>query len=565
MILRPYQQAALQTSKDKFSSGLTRQLIALPTGTGKTPTFAALKDFFGFSGKVMVLVHREELADQAADKIRKWNPGARVSIEMGDRWATQHDDFIVASVQSLGRAGSSRLARFKPEEFSAVVCDEAHHSVSPSYQHIFNHFGLLEQNSTRLLLGVTATPCRGDGVALGKVYDQIVYQMTMLDAIRQGWLVNIRGIRVRTDVRLDGVHTLGGDFMQNELAKEVNTPKRNEMIVQEWLKHAKDRQTIAFTVDIEHANDLAVAFKKYGVAAESIWGADVNRAEKLAYHKQGHLRVLCNCAVLTEGYDDPAIGCIIMARPTKSNLLFVQMAGRGTRLQPDIQNLNEARSAGVSITKEDCLLMDVVDNTSRHSLVTLSSIFGLGNLDLKGVQVTKAIDDIKAAKDKQPSLDLSKLEDYTKLSSFIENVNLFEVKYPQVVTDNSLLQWHQNTDRDSFVLLLPNNESVVITQDLLGKHHIVGTVNGKTFRDTAPSLEESFKTADNFVTAFGKDLVHLLRRESNWHGDVATEKQIALLHKLRIPVVPGVTKGEAAKKINQFFATGGKYMKKNAA
>jgi ATP-dependent helicase IRC3 len=121
MILRPYQQAALHTSKSMFAGGVTRQLIALPTGTGKTPTFAALKDFFGFKGKIMVLVHREELADQAADKICKWNPGARVGIEMGDRWATSQDDFVVASVQTLGRANNARIARFKPDEFSAIV------------------------------------------------------------------------------------------------------------------------------------------------------------------------------------------------------------------------------------------------------------------------------------------------------------------------------------------------------------------------------------------------------------------------------------------------------------
>jgi superfamily II DNA or RNA helicase len=176
------------------------------------------------------------------------------------------------------------------------------------------------------------------------------------------------------------------------------------MIVQEWLKHAKDRQTIAFTVDIAHADALALAFKKYGVAAESVWGDDPYRAEKLAYHKNGHLRVLCNCAVLTEGYDDPNVACIIMARPTKSNLLFVQMAGRGTRIQPNIQNLIEAKANGVPVVKDDCLLMDVVDNTSRHSLVTLSSIFGLGNtLDLKGAKVTQAIDKI-AEEQKKNSL-----------------------------------------------------------------------------------------------------------------------------------------------------------------
>jgi ATP-dependent helicase IRC3 len=565
MNLRPYQRAALQTSKDKLAGRVTRQLIALPTGTGKTPIIACAKSYLQLPGRVMVLAHRDELIQQAVDKIKTWNPTATVGIEQADETAG-NSQFVVASVATLGRAGTARLAKFRPEDFSAVICDEAHHSTATSYLNIFNYFGLLDQNSTRLLLGVTATPNRGDGVALGKVYDEIIYQMTMLDAIRQGWLVDLRGIRVRTDIKLDGVHTLGGDFQQGELAKEVNTKKRNELIVQEWLKHAKDRQTVAFTVDIAHANDLATAFKSYGVSAESIWGDDPARAEKLAFHRKGSLRVLCNCSILTEGYDDPNIGCIVMARPTKSNLLFVQMAGRGTRLQAGINNLHEAKAAGVSIIKEDCLLMDVVDNTSRHSLITLSSIFGLGNnLDLKGAPVAKAVGDMEEAQKKNPNIDFSKLDDYSKLTSFTEQVNLFEVKYATAVTDNSLLQWHQSTDQSSFVLLLPNKENVVITQDLLGKHHVVGTVNGNKFQDTASSLPEAFRTADSFVTTFGRDIVHLLKRQAKWHNDPPTPGQIRLLNRFRVPIVPGMTKGDATKKINQFFATGGKFMKRSAA
>lgn len=562
--LRPYQAAALQASKNKFKAGTTRQLIALPTGTGKTPTFAALKDTFGFDKKVMVLVHREELADQAADKIRKWNPGSFVGVEMGERWATPMDEFVVASVPTLGRKGSKRLARFNPDDFSAIVVDEAHHSIADSYLNIFQHFGLLEPDCPRLLLGVTATPNRGDGVALGQVFDEIVYQMSIKTAIKEGWLVDIRGVRVRSKTSLDAVRTQAGDFQQGDLSNTINTPERNDLIVRKWVESASERSTVVFCVDIKHAKDLAECFQRNGINARAVWGDDTERGDKLASHRRGDIKVLCNCAVLTEGYDDPNIACIVMARPTKSNLLFVQMSGRGTRLQSDIQNLHEARAAGVIITKPDCLLMDVVDNTSRHSLVTLNSIFGLSqNTDLKGQPVFETTKKIEEAQKAHPELDFNKLEDITKLDSFVEQVNLFEVKFPDAVMTNSLFQWHQNSEKDSFVLLLPNNEDVVITPDLLGKFHVVGTAKGTKLHDTADNLPNAFRLADTFVTTFAKDTVHLLKRTATWHGDAATEKQLGLLRKLKVDFPMGISKGDAAKKLNQFFANRGAFFAAN--
>lgn len=555
MSLRPYQEESLQTSRDKYKAGVTRQLIALPTGTGKTVVFASIRRYFEFQNRMMFLVHREELAQQAADKLRKWNPGVSVGVEMGDRWASPSDMLVVASVQTLGRQGSPRLARFNPNEFDAVVCDEAHHSTASTYRTVFSHFGLMEPYSKRLLLGVTATPNRGDGVPLGEIYDEIVYQMTIFDAIQQGWLVDFRGIRVCTKTSLDAVRTQAGDFKLNELGDAVNNPQRNDLIVREWLKHGQNRSTIVFTVDIQHANELAAMFKQYGVAAEAVWGDDPQRADKLRFHRAGHLRVLCNCGVLTEGYDDPNVACIVLARPTKSNLLFVQMAGRGTRLPEGISNLKETQAAGIPVSKEDCLLMDVVDNTSRHSLITLTSIFGLGNkLDLKGQKATEAVKKFSRVQREHPELDLNAVEDFSKLDSYVEQVNLFQVKYPEAVTTNSLLQWHQNSARDSFVLLLPGKEEVVITTDLLGKYHIVGSVNGNKFQDECADLPEAFRRADGFVTMFGNDMITLLRRESKWMENPATPKQLALLRKFRVPFPPGISKGEASRKINQLLA-----------
>jgi ATP-dependent helicase IRC3 len=546
-------------SLDKFQKGLTRQLIALPTGTGKTPLFASLKRHHGFDKRMLVLVHREELADQAAKQIQKWNEGITVGVEMGDRHAGSHCDVVVASVQSIGRANSPRLTQFNPETFSCIVCDEAHHSIAPSYKTVFDHFGLRgDEGRGRLLLGVTATPNRGDGQGLGQVYDEIIYQMSILDAIRAGWLVDLRGVRIKSSVDLNGVAVRAGDFSVGDLEAAVNIESRNHLIVQSWLKHGQGRQTIAFTVDIAHAQRLADTFKAYGVSCEAIWGTDPNRAEKLAFHKAKKLTVLTNCGVLTEGYDDWQVACIVMARPTKSQLLFVQMAGRGTRIPEGLNNLIEARNAGIVPVKEDCLLIDVVDNTTKHSLVTLASIFGLApKVDVGGKKITEAIAQFQKAVDEHPSADFSEVESLEDIDSQVERAELFAIKWPEEVTENSQLRW-MKTPAGEYTISLPSKETVTVYKDLLDKWSIKGSVNGNSFsQEGINELPEAFRVADNLVTTFGRELLTLLRRDARWHKQKITAPQLNLLRKLfnknpeMLAKLGTLSKGEASKLIGQ--------------
>lgn len=553
--LRSYQNHALDASVIRYKAGVTRQLIALPTGTGKTPLFASVRSRFGFTGRVMVLVHREELAQQAADKLRTWNPGESVGVEMADSVSMNIDAFVVASVQTIGRTGSTRIEKFDPFDFDAIICDEAHHSTATTYKNVFTHFGLLEPTNKKLLLGVTATPNRTDGQAMAEVYDEIVYQMTILEAMRQGWLVDLSGIRVSTGVDIGSVKVTAGDFNLGGLSEAVNTPERNLLVVKSWLKEGRDRQTVIFTVDIEHAQDLARLFRSQGILAEAIWGEDPERADKLVRHKAGEIRILCNCGVLTEGYDDPGISCIVLARPTKSPLLYTQMVGRGTRLQAGLNNMNDD---GVGITKQNCVVIDVADNSSKHSLVSLSSIFGLGNgIDLKGESPVDAVDRIAAAQRQHPAVDLSKIKALDEIQIQIEKINLFDVHFAPEVEANSTFQWTQNSAKDSFVLVLPN-ETVSIVTDILGKFCVIGTVNGHDVSGKFNTLAEAFKNADLQVAQHGKELLNLLRRESNWHNDPATEKQLGLLRRLRIPCSPEMSKGQAAKLITQHMARHGK-------
>ncbi len=374
-VLRPYQSEALQLCKERYEAGIRRQLIAMPTGTGKTVVFAHAKKQLGLNGRVLVVVHRRELVDQACRAFRKlgYNPGR----EMGDESSYSGNEVVVASVQTLGKTNTRRLRKFDPNDFGLLICDEAHHSVANSYQNVYEHFGVLDGRSKSLLLGVTATPVRSDGKSLGDVFQEIVYHMDIRKAVIDGWLVDIKGVRARTESNLDNVRVLpSGDFDPVRLSGAINTQVRNALVLKTWKERAEGRQTIVFCADVQHAKDMAKTFQCAGVKAEAIWGDDRDRSEKLRKHKAREFSVLTNCEVLTEGYDDWSVSCIVMARPTQSELLFVQMAGRGTRIPRDIKNLNSAKAEGLPLAKADCLIIDVVDNTAKHSLITLPMLFG---------------------------------------------------------------------------------------------------------------------------------------------------------------------------------------------
>jgi ATP-dependent helicase IRC3 len=329
-------------------------------------------------------------------------------------------------VQTIGRKGSTRLAQFEPMDFDMLVIDEAHHATATSYQNVIKHFS---RNPSLLLLGTTATPNRADGEGLNQAFEEIVDDKDILFGINGGWLADLRGIRIQTGSNLDGVHKVAGDFDLGELACEVNAPARNDLIVREWMKHAQSRKTVAFCVDVAHTKALALAFKSYGILAEAVWGDDPLRDQKLADHRAGSLTVLTNCGILTEGYDDPGIGCIIMARPTGSEGLYTQILGRGTRIPEGVCNLITARRAGIPIIKDDCVVLDFVDATARHSLVSLASLFGMPKADLKGRKITEVIAQIAAVKKANPYLDISKIEDASKISGYAQAVDLFKVSY----------------------------------------------------------------------------------------------------------------------------------------
>jgi hypothetical protein len=392
------------------------------------------------------------------------------------------------------------------------------------------------------------------------VIDEIVYQYSIQDAIKDGWLVDIKGIRVRTTTDISNVKIVAGDLKQDDLADAVNTPARNNEIVKAWMENAYPRKTVVFCVDVKHAKDMALAFQMKGIPAEAVWGSDPLRREKMAKFKNDELMVLLNCMLLTEGFDLWSIGCVVTAAPTKSQGKLIQQVGRGTRLQDKMWNLNEARANGTlkATDKQTLMVMDVCDVTGKHSLVTLPSLFGLGpKMDLNGTSVMAAVKAVEAAQFANPDLDLTQLDDIRKLKSYVESVNLWSVSFCSEITDVSELCWHKFMD-NSYRLLMPGRESLTITGDLLGKYAVKGTVVGERVEmQEFGSLADALAFAEHTVSTKGKSLLTLLRREARWHHGPVTEAQLKILRGFKMPAsdIAKHDKGSAHKWINKKFGS----------
>lgn len=259
--------------------------------------------------------------------------------------------FTIGMVQTV----HNRLDNLDPGEFDLLVVDEAHHAMSKTWRKVADHF------QTRLRLGLSATPSRLDGADLSNLFSNISYEFSLIDAVKEKYLAPPLCYQIRTKTRLDDVKKSCGDFKENELAYTVNTPARNNTILEVFKEKAENRKTLGFTVGVGHAKALASIFKEAGLSADWVSGDDPMRNEKIDKFRSGEIQIIFNAMLLTEGFDQPDIDCILMARPTMSRVLYTQMVGRGLRL---------------SEKKENCLIVDFVDNTSKHQLWTAWELFG---------------------------------------------------------------------------------------------------------------------------------------------------------------------------------------------
>lgn len=344
MVLRPYQQAAKAAVLDEWDRGVDKTLLVLPTGTGKTIVFSAVaEEAVKRGGRVLILAHRGELLEQAADKLEK-STGLRSSLEKAESsclgsWYR----VAVGSVQSLQRP--SRLDRFAPDYFSTIIIDEAHHCISDGYQRVLEHF------SAAKVLGVTATPDRGDMRSLGQYFETLAYEYTLVQAIRDGYLSPIKALTVPLRLDLSSVGVQNGDFKVGDLGTALDPYL--DAIADEMLKNCADRKTVVFLPLVKTSQKFRDILNAKGFRAAEVNGESDDRAEVLRDFEAGKYNVLCNSMLLTEGWDCPSVDCVIVLRPTKIRSLYSQMVGRGTRLYPG---------------KDHLLLLDFLWHTERHEL-----------------------------------------------------------------------------------------------------------------------------------------------------------------------------------------------------
>lgn len=344
MELRPYQQEAMDAILEAWENGTHKTLLVLPTGCGKTIVFAKVTEECVRQGdRVLILAHRGELLEQAADKIGKATGLGCATEKAEETCLGSWFRITVGSVQSMMR--ESRLSRFPDDYFDTIIIDEAHHCISDSYQRVLHHFPEAK------VLGVTATPDRGDMKNLGQVFESLAYEYTLPRAIKEGYLSPIKAVTIPLKVDLTGVGVQSGDFKVGDLGTALDPYL--EGIATEMEKYCRDKKTVVFLPLVKTSQKFRDVLNAHGFQAAEVNGESQDRTEVLREFDAGRYNVLCNSMLLTEGWDCPSVDCIVVLRPTKVRSLYCQMVGRGTRLSPG---------------KDHLLLLDFLWHTERHEL-----------------------------------------------------------------------------------------------------------------------------------------------------------------------------------------------------
>jgi len=344
MDLRPYQLQAKEAILAEWDKGVRRTLLVLPTGTGKTIVFSkVIEDQVREGQRVLVLAHRSELLDQAADKLAK-STGLFTATEKAEESSLgSWFRVVVGSVQTLMR--EKRLNQFTPDHFGTIIVDEAHHAISDSYQRVLQYFDQAN------VLGVTATPDRGDMRNLGSYFESLAYEYSLPKAIKEGYLSPIKALTIPLKLDLTGVGQQAGDFKAADLGNALD-PYLYQ-IADEMARHCMDRKTVVFLPLIKTSQKFCQILKSKGFTVAEVNGDSNDRAEILADFDAGRYNVLCNSMLLTEGWDCPSVDCIVVLRQTKIRSLYSQMVGRGTRICDG---------------KDHLLLLDFLWHTERHEL-----------------------------------------------------------------------------------------------------------------------------------------------------------------------------------------------------
>lgn len=525
---RPYQLACNEAILEATAPGQSQRVLAvMATGLGKTVTGLMLAvDLLARRGiKTLWLAHREELIVQPAQSLKLIAPELRPGIVKADRNEYTRD-IVFASIQSA--AQPRRLEQLATRGFGLIVVDEAHHALSPSYVSLLKRLGGFDEGGP-IVVGLTATPERSDGAGLDEVFQRIAFQMGITVAIELGYLVPPTVEERKIKIDLDKVSTVRGEFSARDLDLALLRAGIVDEIVAAYEQHASARKSLIFTVSVDQAETVAKALRDRGHAAAAISGEtdpDVRRST-LGRLRAGELKCIVNCMVLTEGFDDPSIDCVILARPTQSKSLMIQMVGRGLRLHPG---------------KETCTVVDLVGASNRNTLIQAAVLFG------------KREDDRSKATRAAPEDDpLASPEEYWRRRLLSQAKGLSAPR--------SILHWVPGSVEGEWLLDAGLFGTVCITPSGTGavssgryRVHVVGVrAPGQPSKmglspdlvseETAQMISEDYVRR---VNAMG-----VAKEDAAWRAWPATDDQVRLLKKRGVANADGLTRGTAADLLTQ--------------
>lgn len=515
--LRDYQRAALDKLTERWEEGEKNRLaVVLPTGAGKTVCFAHLSvDHVRRGIRTLVIAHREELLTQAAGKVKAVAPHLKVGMVKAEKDEHQDANVVVASVQTL----AVRKRREAITGVGLVIVDEAHHAAADTYVEVLQHFGAWRGLPTA---GFTATMARQEG-GLAEVWEDVVYRRDILEMIRDRHLVDVRGKTVVVDgLALDDVKSRGGDFQDGQLGQALDDAGAAEVVADAYREHASDRAGIVFTPTVATAHTMAEALTKAGITTGVVSGdmPKAKRAEALQAYASGDLQVLSNCMVLTEGFDAPWASCAVIARPTRSAPLYVQMVGRVLRPFKG---------------KTDALVLDVAGASSRHRLASI--------VDLTGYEVG-ALEDGESLTEAAERAEVGISIPTGKVAW--QDVDLFHSSDTAwLMTDAG--NWFVSVP-DAYYFLIPGAgpETYRIRRWL--RQAGVQTPD----EDPDYPLEYAMRWAEMYATQHGGSIA---RRDASWRARPATPRQMEICRKHRLLVGSGATQGMASDAIAVLFAS----------
>ena len=515
---RPYQLDAIEALRKGWADGQNRLAVVLPTGAGKTVVFSHLAHQMldQLDGRrALVIAHREELIEQAASKLLAVDPMLRVGIVKAQRDDHHDADVIVASVQTLAVAKRREAIR----DIGLIIVDECHHAAARTYMEVLRHFGAWDGVP---VAGFTATMTRTDG-GLAEVWQDVVFRLDILDMISDGYLCDVRGKSITVDtLDLNKVKTRGGDLVDGQLGKALEDSGAIDAIAKAYVDHAGDRAGVVFTPTVATAQQAAAALEAVGIKAAPVWG-DMGREERratLARYVAGDVQVLTNCMVLTEGFDAPHTSCIVVARPTKSPGLYVQMVGRGLRPSPG---------------KTDALLLDVMGAASRHKL---ASMVDLTEREIGEAEAGKSL--------KQTAEDHAASEKRRVLAAQVtaEEINLF---------GSSSIRWLRTEDGTWFIRLTGAMFLFLVRDPGTRLYRMRRWTQADGVHppkdDVARPLPEALAWLEQQAKVLAPGA--FVAREARWRGNQPTSKQYGLCRRLGIKVPRGSTAGDVADLIDQ--------------